>query len=89
MANRQAMEVGLLEIAETLEDLLQAHGTPQERRISRQLVNALSVYARERQVIRAIERNGLDSPWAIRSLDEYRRDRQRLAATNDEPSGVA
>lgn len=73
---RQAVEVSLLEIAETLEDELHAGNIHAAQRMARQLVNALAVYARERQVVRAIERNGLDSPWAIRSLDEYRKERR-------------
>ena len=70
---RQAEEVSLLDIAEELEDALHAGQYPAAQRMARQLCNALSVYAQERQLVRAIERNGLDAPSVVRSLDEHRR----------------
>lgn len=70
---RQAEEVTLLDLAEELEDALHAGQIPAAQRMARHLVTSLSVYAQERQLVRAIERNGLDAPSVVRSLDEYRR----------------
>ena len=72
---RQAEEVTLLDLAEELEDALHAGQIPAAQRMARQLVNGLSMYAQERQLVRAIERNGLDAPSVVRSLDEYRKRR--------------
>ena len=78
--NRNAQTVGLIEIAESLEDELHAGNVHAAQRIARQLVNGLSIYAREQQIVQAIERNGLTAPSVVRSLSEYRRERERLTA---------
>ena len=81
--NRNAQTVSLIEIAESLEDELYAGNINAAQRIARQLVNGLSIYAREQQIVQAIERNGLTAPSVIRSLAEYKR--ERLAVDTDEP----
>ena len=73
--NRNAQTVSLIEIAESLEDELYAGNINAAQRIARQLVNGLSIYAREQQIVQAIERNGLTAPSVIRSLAEYKRER--------------
>ena len=73
--NRNAQTVSLIEIAESLEDELHAGNINAAQRIARQLVNGLSIYAREQQIVQAIERNGLTAPSVIRSLAEYKRER--------------
>ena len=73
--NRNAQTVSLIEIAESLEDELHAGNINAAQRIARQLVNGLSIYAREQQIVQAIERNGLNAPSVIRSLAEYKRER--------------
>ena len=73
--NRNAQTVSLIEIAESLEDELYAGNINAAQRIARQLVNGLSIYAREQQIVQAIERNGLNAPSVIRSLAEYKRER--------------
>ena len=79
--NRNAQTVSLIEIAESLEDELHAGNINAAQRIARQLINGLSIYAREQQIVQAIERNGLTAPSVIRSLSEYRRERERLTAS--------
>ena len=73
--NRNAQTVSLIEIAESLEDELHAGNINAAKRIARQLINGLSIYAREQQIVQAIERNGLTAPSVIRSLAEYKRER--------------
>ena len=73
--NRNAQTVSLIEIAESLEDELHAGNINAAQRIARQLINGLSIYAREQQIVQAIERNGLNAPSVIRSLAEYKRER--------------
>ena len=73
--NRNAQTVSLIEIAESLEDELHAGNINAAQRIARQLVNGLSIYAREQQIVQAIERNGLNAPSVMRSLAEYKRER--------------
>ena len=85
VAQRQAREVALIDIAEELDTWLGGGSDVVAQRMARQLLRAISVYSREEQVLRTINRCGLDSPHAIRSLDEYRKER-RFAAGNDEPS---
>lgn len=84
--NRQATDVQLVEIAEQVEELL--HGHP-ARFLARRLVTELSLRELERRVIRQMERNGIGGIRAERSLAEYRQERERLTARNDEPSGAA
>ena len=73
--NRNAQTVSLIEIAESLEDELHAGNINAAQRIARQLVNGLSIYAREQQIVQVIERNGLTAPSVMRSLAEYKRER--------------
>ena len=73
--NRNAQTVSLIEIAESLEDELHAGNINAAQRIARQLINGLSIYAREQQIVQAIERNGLNAPSVMRSLAEYKRER--------------
>ncbi len=76
---RQATEVALIDIAEQVQDAMCAGDWETARRGNQQLIRALSVYARERQIVRTLERCGLDSPLGLRSLDEYRKERKRAA----------
>jgi len=83
--NRQATDVQLVEIAEQVEGLL--HGHP-ARFLARRLVTELSLRELERRVIRQMERNGIDSIRAERSLAEYRQERQRLGIQTEPPDAA-
>ena len=98
VAQRQAREVALIEIGEVIEDRFRLLGDLEGVRIARQLNNALSIYGREEQLIRAVTKLGPRSDhvkrmWSefhsdhgrVINLDEYRKER-RFAAGNDEPS---
>ncbi len=83
--NRQATDVQLVEIAEQVEGLL--HGHP-ARFLARRLVTELSLRELERRVIRQMERNGIGSIRAERSLAEYRQERQRLGVQTEPPDAA-
>ena len=83
----QRQEVVILEVLEACEDALHAGQYPAAMRLIRQAINAQDTYAQERILVQRIERNGLDAPSVVRSLDEYKR--RRLAGSNSKPSGVA
>lgn len=87
--NRNAQTVGLIEMAENLEDELHAGRLPVAQRLARQLVTDLTLFDREQGIVRAIERNGLTAPSVMRSLSEFRREKGRLTGANREPSSVA
>jgi hypothetical protein len=71
--NHQSQEIQFLELAEHIEDTLkQAH----------ELVSELSVYCLERKCIRQMDRNGVDSWRARRTLAELTQERERLTSRN-------
>lgn len=71
--NHQSQEVMLLELAEEVEDgMRRAH----------ELVKRLDLYCLERRAIRQMDRNGVESWRAKRTLHELDLERQRLASSN-------